>query len=127
MQPRPSRKSQQIHPARGDILAHLSGEHAEPSSVEFVMEFSVDQMDLTQVGLAGVTRHSRTMLDQFAAVGVALDPTSRKQSNAPLIWFRECMRRAAAHGTDSCPHQRMLSSQSMIAQLLVGISGKTGI
>src|SRR5262245_62047621 len=40
-----------IHPARSNIFAYLPGKHGEPGRVELVMKFSLDQVDLTQVGL----------------------------------------------------------------------------
>ena len=44
------------------------------SGLKLGMEFSMDQVDLTQVGLGRVTRHPRTMLDRLAQMGIALDP-----------------------------------------------------
>ena len=37
-----------------EILAHLNGKHGESSSEKLVVEFSLDQVDLTQVGLGRV-------------------------------------------------------------------------
>ena len=80
LQPRPGWQSQQIHPTCGDILAHLPGDCGETGSVERIMEFSVDQADLTQVGLGRVMRHPRAMLDPLTAMGVALYPPSPVRS-----------------------------------------------
>jgi hypothetical protein len=55
MQPRPGWQSKQINAARRDILTHLPGCDGESSGPELVMEFSMDQVDLAQVGLARVT------------------------------------------------------------------------
>lgn len=107
MQARPGGKPQQIHPARGNIFAHLPGAHGKTGSMERIMQFRMDQVDLTQVGLGRVTRHPRAMLDPLAAMRVALNSQSPEESNAPLSRFGKRVRWAAAHGEDGSTHQPM--------------------
>ncbi len=37
------------------------------------MEFSMDQVDLTPIGLGRVTCHPRAVFDRLAQMGIALD------------------------------------------------------
>src|SRR5258708_30354309 len=62
----------------------------------------MDQMDLAQIGLAGIKRHPRTMLNRLAKVRVPLNAQSGQQPNALLIWFAKHMGCAETHsGYDS--------------------------
>ena len=48
------------------------------------MQLGVDQVDLTQIGLARVARHTRAVLDRHAQMRIALDPKPGQQANAAL-------------------------------------------
>jgi hypothetical protein len=49
------------------------------------MEFRVDQVDLTEVGLTRVTRDSRAMLDRLAQMRITLHSSPGEEPDASLI------------------------------------------
>ncbi len=69
------------------------------------MKLSMDQVDLTQVGLIWVTRYPRAMLDRLAEMGVAFYAQPSEESNAPLIGLGKHVCWAAAHSYYACTYQ----------------------
>lgn len=61
------------------------------------MELCVDQVDLTQVGLARVSRYPRAMLDRLAEMRITLYAQSSEEPDAPLIRLGKRVRGTAAH------------------------------
>jgi hypothetical protein len=52
------RQPQKIDAARRDVLAHLPGRDGEAVLPQLVVQLGMDQMDLAQIGLGGVSRHA---------------------------------------------------------------------
>src|SRR5262249_2765032 len=86
---RAGRQAKQIDAARGDVLAHITSGYGKAGSVQFLMQFRMDQMDLAQVGLARVARYPRAMLDLFALMGIAFYSQSGQKTNAVLVLLAE--------------------------------------
>jgi hypothetical protein len=84
------------------------------------MEFRVDQVDLTEVGLARVTRDSRTMLDRLAQMRIPLYSSPGEEPDAPLIQLGKGVCWAAAHGLNSPTHRLVSPSQGGVASFGVG-------
>jgi hypothetical protein len=72
-QSRPCRQREQINSTRCDVLAYLSGRNGKSSRLQFIMELSLDEMNLTQVGLAWIFRNARAVLHRFALMGIAVN------------------------------------------------------
>ncbi len=70
------RKRKQIDAARGDVLAQVPGMHSESLGRELVEQLSVNEVNLPQVGLQGITRDARAVFDCGAAVRITLDAES---------------------------------------------------
>src|SRR5579859_2509917 len=79
------------------------------------MEFRVDQVDLTEVGLARVTRDSRTMLDRLAQMRIPLYSSPGEEPDAPLIQLGKGVCWAAAHGLNGSTHRLVSPSQGGVA------------
>ncbi len=67
-----SRELEQGDATSGDVLAHKPWRDPETRGSELVMKFGVDQMNLPEVGLTGVTRDARAMLDRRAHVHITI-------------------------------------------------------
>ena len=74
-----ARKRQQVYAAGGDVLAQIARHYREAGSRKLVMQFALDQMDLTQIGLGRINGHPRPMLHRDAEMGIALDAESGQQ------------------------------------------------
>jgi len=74
VQTRVGRQSQQIHPAGGDILAHLPSQHGKTGDTQLIVELSLYEVDLAQIRLGRVAGHPGAVLDPLAGVSVALNP-----------------------------------------------------
>lgn len=83
------------------------------------MELSVDQVDLTEVGLARITRDSRAMLDRLAQMRITLHSSPGEESNAPLIRLGKGMCRAAAHSLNCSTHRFVSHSQGGVTSLVL--------
>src|SRR5271167_2822769 len=81
------------------------------------MEFSMDQVDLTQVGLARVTRYPRAMFDRLAEMCIALHTQPGEESDALLVRLGKGVHRAAAHSHHSSTHRLVLPSQRWCIKL----------
>jgi len=75
--------------SRRDILAEIAGSHFEPSRAELVVQLSVDEMDLAEVGLRGIARNARKVFHRYALMRVVLDAKPFNQSNRRLILLAE--------------------------------------
>src|SRR5450759_1577717 len=75
------------------------------------MKFSIDQMHLAQVGLARITRYSRTLLDGLAALRITLNTQPSNDSDAVLLWFGKGACRTTTHRHHSSIHRLVLPSQ----------------
>jgi len=83
------------------------------------MEFSVDQVDLAEVGLARVTRDSRAMLDRLAQMRIPLHSSPGEEPDAPLIRLGKGVCWAAAHGLNGSTHQVVSPSQGGLANFVL--------
>lgn len=104
VEPRADREAEKVYTARGDVFSHLPGRHGEAYSLQLVVEFGPDQVQLAQVGLRGVLRHPRAMLDRAAHVGITLDTQPRKQPYAGLPQLAEGVPCAVADRRHHCSH-----------------------
>ncbi len=91
------RQPEEIDATRGDVLAHLPCRHDETRGTQLVVQLSVEQVHLPQVGLARIPRHARAMLDRMPHVRVALDTQPGQKPNAFPIRLAHRVCRAAAH------------------------------
>src|ERR1017187_4378966 len=110
-QPSAGRQREQGDAAGGDVLAHVARRYGEPGGTQLVVQLSVDQMDLAQVGLAGVARYPRSVLHCAALMRVAFHSEALDQPDHRARLLAEGMRRVAADGRHDAP-RRILVSQA---------------
>ena len=101
MQPRAGRQGQQIDAGCGDVLAKLAGLNRKTFGAQFVEQFGMNQMHLTQIGLRRVPADARAVLDRLAHMGVAGDTQSLEQANAEARRLAEVMAGAKADRCDA--------------------------
>ena len=85
---RAGRQPQEIDTAGRHILAHLPGRDGEALFSELVMQLGVDQVHLTQIGLARVARHRErclTVAPEWASPSTPRPASSRIMSPFGLI------------------------------------------
>ena len=63
---------QQLEAARGNVFAQLTGRDLEAFTLQLLEQLERNQVDLAQIGLAGVGGHPRAVLHGHALVSVAL-------------------------------------------------------
>lgn len=82
-QPEPDagREGEQIEAASGDVLAHEAGGDGEAGGAQFVEKFGVDDVDLAEVWLGGVSGDAGAVLDGLTQVGVAFDAEACEQAD----------------------------------------------
>src|SRR6266508_2291155 len=73
VQPGPGGQAEQVDPAGGDVLTHLTCGNGEALGGEVGVQLGVDQVHLAEVGLARVARHPAAVLDPGAGVRVVPD------------------------------------------------------
>lgn len=106
LEQRALRERQEIQPTRENVLTHVAGMDVEPSSVELVMQFGVNEVDLTEIRLVRVLRDAREVLDGSASMRVTFDAETFDQAN---FWFGlldEVVAAGAADREDGCGHGR---------------------
>jgi hypothetical protein len=108
VQPRADWQAQQVNAPRGDILPHLASAHGEPARPEFVVQFSMHEVHLPQIGLARIARHTRAMLHGCAHVRVTLHPQPHQQPDARFPWLYQGMGRTSVHRLDNPTHRLLL-------------------
>ena len=67
------RQGEQVHALGGDVLTELARQDGKALAPQFIKQFGVHQVNLAQVGLSRIARHTRAMLYRDATVGIALD------------------------------------------------------
>jgi hypothetical protein len=72
MQPRAFREREQIEPARGDVLADFARPHVKSCRAQFIVQFGVDQMNLTEIGLCRVFSDAHQVLHRLTQMRIAL-------------------------------------------------------
>jgi hypothetical protein len=82
-------EAKKVNAPGGNVLAHLAGANDEAFRSQFVEQFFVDQMDLTQVWLGGVPRNPRAVFHRLAHVSVTIDAEALQQTNAHGIGLAE--------------------------------------
>jgi hypothetical protein len=85
------------------------------------MEFRVDQVDLTEVGLTRVMRDSRAMLDRLAQMRITLHSSPGEEPDASLIRLGKGVRWAAAHGLNGSTHRVVSPSQGGRANFVLSL------
>src|SRR5258708_2318003 len=85
------------------------------------MEFRVDQVNLTKVGLARVTRDSRAMLDRLAQMRITLHSSPGEEPDTPLIRLGKGVCWAAAHGLNGSTHWFVSPSQGGVARFVLSL------
>src|SRR5574337_9975 len=108
------RQGEQVDAAGRDVLAHLTGRYIEPGSPQFVVQFGVDQVDLPQVRLGRVDRHSRAVLDRSPKVRVTFHAEAREQTNGGQWRLTERVR-----GTTTDRHHFAHRSARRIGSLII--------
>jgi hypothetical protein len=88
-------EGEEVEAACRDVLAHVAGLHIEAGRVELIVQLSVDQVDLAQVGLGRVAGGAGAVLHGLAGVRVAFDAEAGDQAD------RESRRLAEAVGGDA--------------------------
>ena len=83
---------------------HLAGHYGKARLPQFVVQFAVDQVHLTQIRLRRIARHPRTVFYRRAEMRVALDPEPLDQPDAVLVGFDQCVAWTAAHRRDHSAH-----------------------
>ena len=73
---------------------------------QLIVKLGVDQMDLAQIGLGGIARRPRAMLDGHSLMRVALDAQPGHEANAGLVSFDQSVPRAAADSSNGAIHVR---------------------
>jgi hypothetical protein len=81
VQQRAGRQCQQRQPTGGDVFANITWLEHKTFIGQFGKKLAVQQMHLAQVGLAGVCRHPRAVLDGHALVGIVFDPQTGQKPN----------------------------------------------
>ena len=79
------RQAKQVNALRGDVLTHLAAGYIISCRAELLVEFGMEQVDLPQVGLARITRHSGKVLNGFTQVCVSLHAQARQERDAGLV------------------------------------------
>jgi hypothetical protein len=82
----------------GDVLAEFSGAHREAPGGQFGEQFGVNQVDLSQVGLARVGGDAGAVFDCGAAVGIAFDAVPGDQAQLWRAAFAETVVPVAGEG-----------------------------
>ena len=81
----------------------------------------MDQVNLTKVGLARVTRYSRAMLDRLAQMRITLHSSPGEEPDASLIRLGKGVRWAAAHGLNGSTHRVVSPSQGGRANFVLSL------
>ncbi len=108
-EPSPRGQREQMNPARGDVLTHLSSRHGEAVRPEAVVKLGVDQMDLAQIRLARIARDPRAMLNRPAHVRVTLDPESLQEPDALPTTLAELVLTVPTHSRYPSFHSARIS------------------
>src|SRR5690606_24964375 len=85
--------------------SEIGGFDRETHPGEFVEEFSVDEMDLAQIGLCGVGFDSRSMLDCLAIMGVAANAEVGNNLDLGNELFRKPVLGIPGHRDDPRMHR----------------------
>jgi hypothetical protein len=91
LQQRAGRQSQQIQIARRDVFAEIAGADAKTLGVDLVEKFGLHQMDLAEIGPAGIFLGIVNMLNRDAAMRVPLDAEAFEQRDAGMGVLGESM------------------------------------
>ncbi|GGQ85345.1 hypothetical protein GCM10010250_65670 [Streptomyces althioticus] len=100
-------QAQQVHPARGDVLAKLARGNLEALEREFVEEFLVHQVDLAQIGQVRLVGHAELVADRLTCVNVSLHAEPREQRDGIAIGLAERVRLVTAHCGDLTRHHAL--------------------
>jgi hypothetical protein len=90
-------KGEQVDAPCCDVLAQLPRLNLVAGYCHFVEQLRMDQMHLSQVGLRGIARNPREVLNGCPSMGIALDSPSRNQDDLLDGLFAELVVGAAAH------------------------------
>ena len=90
-------KGEQVDAPCCDVLAQLPRCNLVAGCCHLVEQLRMDQMHLSQVGLRGITRNPRKMLNGCPCMGIALDAPSRNQDDLVDGLFAESVVGVAAH------------------------------
>jgi hypothetical protein len=107
---RPSGKGQEVDAAGGDVLAHLASADRKAAVPQFIVQLSMDEVDLAQVGLLGVAGDAGAVLHGGPGVGIALDAETGEEADALIGGFGEGVGRAAVHSHDDRVHDASVES-----------------
>jgi len=92
---------QQVYAACADVLAQITGSDLEPLVGEFIEEFRMDQVNLSEVGLRWIGGHTRPMLDRHSEVRIPFDAEPGNDGDGRDQWLGKAMRRILRHGDDT--------------------------
>jgi hypothetical protein len=99
-------KTEEANATGRDALTHVTGLDVKAACSKGVVQLSVDEMYLPQVGLGRVLLHPRTVLDGGTGVGVALNADAFDKAYAFLCGFAEGMAAAAVDRDDAGVHRK---------------------
>ena len=97
-------QSKQVEPARSHVLAHITSRNREAARTKLVMKLRMDEVHLTQIGLAGIARDPRAVLDGAPQMGIALNAKPGDQPDALTRGLAEGMLRSTAHRRNDRAH-----------------------
>jgi hypothetical protein len=63
-------QAKEVDALRGDVLAHLPGGDSESARTQLLVQLSMNQVDLAEIGLAWVARYARAVLNGDPSMGV---------------------------------------------------------
>lgn len=99
-QPRAPGKGEEVDAPRGDVLPQLPGIDVESLRSKLVVQFGMDQVDLTKVGLGGVSSYARAVLDCHPRVSVTLNAEAGDQGDLLGDQLGEAVAAVEGHGND---------------------------
>lgn len=67
------RQSEELDPPRGDVLTHRTRFDRHTVGRQLVVQLSVDQVDLSKVGLSRISKDPRAVLHRLSEVRIPLD------------------------------------------------------
>ncbi len=91
---------EEVDAGGGDVFAEVAGAEVKAERAEEIEEFGVKEVDLGEVGLGRVAALEIAVLDERAAVGVAVDAVTGEELDAGLGLLREGMGGVEAYGDD---------------------------
>jgi hypothetical protein len=109
-------QSQQVNASGGDVFAHVARSHHMASCTQLVKQLALQQVHLTQVGLARIARHARAVLNRLAAVCVTLNAQAGEQRDALERILGKFVDRTEVDGENVWAHvRRFLASTAQAA------------